>query len=128
MSSRGAVTSNGHVPTNEYETSHKVHDAKVLRGKGGNHGLPDYSHSPKEKYIKENPDGSFRELREYGDNKKAIIEIAYHGEKSITGNRHEKVLHFHTFDDNLVRSNAKPITEEMKNRYAKYLRRYGLYD
>ena len=81
MSSRGSKSDNGHVTTNEYRMKNdkKVYDAKVLVGTTKQqHGLPDYSHSPNSKYIKENPDGSFREMRVYDDTGFPIIEIGYH--------------------------------------------------
>ncbi len=130
MSSRGAVIINGHVTTTEYETANEILDAVVLKGNEGHHGLPDYSHTPKRKYIKENPDGSFRELREYDENGFPIIEIAYHPEQSLTGNRHEYVLHFHLFNSNLERIMGGKLSETENSvlyyKYKKYLEVYGL--
>lgn len=130
MSSRGAVAKNGHVTTDEYSTSKMVQDAKVLIGNGGRHGLPDYSHSPNSKYIKENPDGSFRELRDYDSRGNPILEIGYHPEHNLTGNRHEKVLHFHTFGPNLERMMGGRVSatenSDIYKKYKKYLKEYGL--
>lgn len=130
MSSRGARTRNGHVTTTEFTCSHTVYDAKVLIGTGNNHGLPDYAHTPNRKYIKENPDGSFRELRDYNAEGFPVIELGYHAEPHLTGNRHEKVLHYHTFDSNLRRHLGGRISEtenaEIYMKYKKYLRTYGL--
>ncbi len=130
MSSRGTVAANGHVTTNEYTTSKMVHDAKVLTGNDGRHGLPDYSHSPNSKYIKENKDGSFRELRDYDDKGHPIIEIGYHPEPNLTGNRHERVLHLHTFKDNLDRVMGGKLSPtehaDIYEKYKKYLEGYGL--
>ena len=130
MSSRGAFTQNGHVTTHEYETDHMIYDAKVLRGTGGRHGLPDYSHTPNRKYIKESKDGTFRELREYDNHGFPIIEIGYHAEPNLTGNRHEKVLHFHTFLPDLGRvmgGRVSPMEHpDIYKKYKKYLEVYGL--
>lgn len=131
MSSRGAKIENGHVTTSEYQTAKMIEDAKVLVGATPQqHGLPDYAHSPNSKYIKENPDGSFREMRVYDSNGFPILEIGYHPEPNLTGNRHEKVLHYHTFDKNLGRHLGGKLSEkdnpEIYNKYKKYLRRYGL--
>ena len=130
MSSRGAVILNGHVTTNEYSPVSNILEAVVLKGNEGFHGLPDYSHSPKRKYIKENPDGSFRALREYDENGFPIIEIAYHPEQSLTGNRHEYVLHFHLFKPNLERIMGGKLSETenavIYYKYKQYLVVYGL--
>ena len=134
MSSRGSKATNGHVTTNEYQlktSDSYVHDAKVLVGTSSrHHGLPDYSHTPNRKYIKENPDGSFREMRIYGDNGEPLLEIGYHPEQSLTGNRHDYVLHYHTFKANLERVMGGRISEtansEIYKKYKKYLKEYGL--
>lgn len=130
MSSRGAVTQNGHATTDEYETSKYIYDAEVLVGKNGRHSLPDYSHSPNSKYIKENPDGTFRELRDFNEKGYPIIEIAYHIEPSLTGNRCDYVLHYHYFEPGLVRKMGGRVSptenSEIYEKYKKYLEVYGL--
>lgn len=108
-----------------------VHDAEVLEGTSKQyHGLPDYGHSPDRKYIKENPDGTFREMRVYDENGFPILEIGYHPEESLTGNRHEKVLHYHTFSQDLTRHMGGRLSPtentEIYNKYKKYLEEYGL--
>lgn len=58
------------------------------------------------------------------------LEIAYTIEESLTGNRHEKVLHYHTYDSRFSknkdgpfsRSEAKLLTESMKKKYQKFFR------
>jgi len=126
MSSRGAKIKNGHVTTDEYKTKRLVYDAKVLVGKDGNHGLPDYSHSPNRIYIKENSDGSFREMRIYDEEGIMYLEIAYHAEEALTGNRHDKVLHYHLINKELKRSDARKMSSEIYCKYKKYLEVYGL--
>ncbi len=133
MSSRGSKTRNGHVTMDEYrlKDNKMVYDAKVLVGATRRqHGLPDYSHSPNSKYIKENPDGSFREMRVYDDSGFPVIEIGYHPEPNLTGNRHEYVLHYHTFDSNLGRTLGGRISAsehtDIYKKYRKYLEAYGL--
>ena len=112
MSSRGAVTKNGHVTTDEYQSKDgkMVHDAKVLTGTTS--------------------DGSFREMRVYDETGFPIIEIAYHPEQSLTGNRHEYVLHYHTFKNNLERVMGGRLSEtehaDIYKKYKKYLEEYGL--
>ncbi len=126
MSSRGTYTKNGHVTTTEYSPSHTVENAVVLVGNNGNHGLPDYSHTPNRIYIKEYPDGNFQAMRIYDDKGKSVLEIANHYEPSIAGNHHIKVLHYHLIGDNFDRSPAIPITDELRKKYKKILGRYGL--
>ena len=133
MSSRGAKIANGHVTTSEYhlKDDKMVYDAKVLIGATSQqHGLPDYAHSPNSKYIKENPDGSFREMRIYNSLGFPMIEIGYHPEPKLTGNRHQSVLHYHTFDSNLNRTLVGRLstTENaaIYKTYEKYLKEYGL--
>ena len=128
MSSRGAVIKNGHITTDEYKTIKEVEGAKVLVGKNGNHGLPDYSHTPNRKYIKENKDGSFRELRDFDKDRNLILEIGYHGEINLTGNRHVPVLHYHFFDKDLRHLKAQRLmsNSEIYKKYKRILERYGL--
>lgn len=130
MSSRGAKIKNGHVTTKEFETLHLVGDAKVLIGTGTNHGLPDYAHTPGRVYIKENPDGTFRELRKYDEHGFPIPEIGYHPEPNLTGNKSQKILHFHTFDKNFNRfmggKVSKTINSDIYKKYRMYLEAYGL--
>lgn len=130
MSSRGTFTKNGHATKGEYKMVRMVHDAKVLVGIDGRHSLPDYSHSPNSKYIKESADGSFRELRDYDSKGNPIIEIGYHGELHLTGNRHEKVLHYHLFGPDLERIMGGRLSPtenaDIYRKYKKYLKEYGL--
>lgn len=134
MSSRGSKATNGHVTTTEYKMKAPdsyIDDAKILVGASSrHHGLPDYSHTPNSKYIKENPDGSFREMRVYGDHGEPLLEIGYHPEQPLTGNRHKPVLHYHIFGPNLERIMGGRISEkensEIYNKYKKYLGAYGL--
>ena len=53
MASRGSKAKNGHVTTDEYSTESVTKTGvKILKGKGRNHSLPDYSHSPSSIYAK----------------------------------------------------------------------------
>ena len=105
---------------------------KFLLDKKNAHGLPDYSHTPFSKYIKENPDGTFREMRIYGDQGQPILEIGYHPEPTLSGNRVVKVLHYHILktisETSIIREQAKKLgrNSKMYKIYRKYLRRYGL--
>lgn len=109
----------------------KIHGVKILKGVegSGKHGLPESSHSSNA-YIKLKPDGTFHEMRIYDNNHVLRMEIAYHSEKSLTGNNHTPVLHYHTYDERFsknatgafTRSPAKLLSDEMKKKYEKYFR------
>lgn len=59
--------------------------------------LPEEAHSSGA-YIKLKPDGTFHEMRIYDKEHYLTHEIAYHPEPRITGNRHDNVLHIHTYN------------------------------
>ena len=112
-----------------YKTVDYIEGVKVLQGLNGKHGLPESSHS-NNAYIKLKPDGTFHEMRIYDDNHALIMEIAYHPEKSLTGNNHTPVLHYHTYDErfsknatsSFTRSPARLLPDEMKIKYKNILR------
>ena len=136
MSSRGSVTKNGHVTTDEYVYVYDdkgrqvtIYGAKVLEGKNGNHSLPDFAHTPGSIYIKLDSMENFRELRAYDDKGFPVIEIGYHQERKLSGNN-DKVLHYHTFDADLTRHMGGIISPDSNPtiyyRYKKYLEAFGL--
>ncbi len=128
MASRGSRAKNGHVTTDEYSTESVTENGvKVLKGKGNNHSLPDYSHSSNSVYAKLKRDGTLHEIRFYDSNGNPVLEIAYHGEPKLNHGNKDPVVHFHTYVG-LVRSPAVRITSEIKEKYAKYLKEFGLYD
>ena len=103
MSSRGTRTIDGHVPDGEYDTVKELFGAKILIGKkNGTHNLPDYSHSPNRIYIREDKYGFIKEMRVYNEEKRLVLEIAYHPEPKISGKQGEPVLHMHTFRETLI--------------------------
>ncbi len=112
-----------------FETVGFIEGIKVLKGLNGKHGLPESSHSSNA-YIKLKPDGTFHEMRIYDNNHTLCIEIAYHPEKSLTGNNHTPVLHYHIYDERFsrnstgafMRSPAICLPEVMKRTYKKYFR------
>ena len=112
-----------------YRTVGKVEGVKVLEGIGGKHGLPESAHSSSA-YIKLNPDGTFREIRFYGKDHVLKMEIAYHPEPSLTGNRHTPVLHYHLYSSSFSKTRAAPfirtaarlLTDEMKTEYRRYFK------
>ena len=112
-----------------YQTVETIEGVKVLQGIDGKHGLPESAHSS-EAYIKLKPDGTFHEMRLYDKNHVLYMEIAYHPEYSLTGNRHTPVLHYHLYDASFSqnknggfsRTSAALLTDEMKKKYRKYFK------
>ena len=133
MSSRGSYAVNGHVTINEYATIYVDNvGGKILEGTSPkSHSLPDYAHTPNSVYAKLKPDGkTLHEMRFYNDKGNPIIEIAYHPEPKINnGDRETSIVHFHIYKG-LDRDPAQRMDNylEIKEKYAKYLKEYGLYD
>lgn len=132
MSSRGAVILNGHFGTDEYRTIYVTDSgAKILEGNDKkHHSLPDYAHTPNSVYVKMKYDGvTLHEMRFYDDERKPIIEIAYHPEPKINNGSRGDIVHFHIYHgldrDEPIRMDEHP---EIKQKYAKYLKEFGLYD
>lgn len=128
MGGRGTFAAGNPVPYS-YQTVGFIEGTKVLEGINGEHSLPASSHSSNA-YIKLKPDGTFHEMRIYDNNHMLKLEIAYHPEQSLTGDRKTPVLHYHTYDENFSknknfgfeRTKAKLLTPEMKKKYGKYFK------
>ncbi len=126
MGGRGTFAAGNNVPYS-YKVVGMINGVKVLQGVSGKHGLPESSHSSNA-YIKLKPDGTFHEMRFYNNQHYLTMEIAYHPEPFLTGERHTPVLHYHLYDvrfsANKVgpfeRSVAKPLTNEMKVKYNRF--------
>ena len=114
-----------------YSPDGKWEGVKILKGtkESGEHKLPESSHSS-DAYILLDKKGNFREIRFYDKNHCLYLEIAYHKEKSFTGDNHTPILHYHTYDSSFSRtkegnggrSKAYLLTDEMKNTYKKYFK------
>lgn len=128
MGGRGTFAAGNPVPYS-YKTVGFLEDVKVLQGINGKHSLPESSHSSNA-YIKLKPDGTFHEMRIYDKNHVLCLEIAYHPEKSLTGNRSTPILHYHTFDPQFsksrvkgtFRSPARILPNNLKKKYKKYFK------
>ncbi len=128
MGGRGTYAAGNNVDYT-YQTVGNIEGVKILEGINGKHGLPESSHSS-EAYIKLKPDGTFHEMRFYDKNHVLLFEIAYHPEKSLTGNNHIPILHYHTYNEQFSknhtgkfnRSKAHRLTNDMKDKYKKYFR------
>ena len=121
MGGRGTFASGNSVAYN-YETVGKIEGVKVLKGISGKHSLPEEAHSS-DAYIKLKPDGTFHEMRIYDKDHYLVKEIAYHPEPSLTGNRHENVLHIHEYGrDNFGDRPVRLLTKEEYTKYKKYFK------
>lgn len=128
MGGRGTFAAGNTVAYN-YKTIGTIDGIKILQGIEGKHGLPESSHSS-EAYIKLKPDGTFHEMRFYNKEHVLYMEIAYHPEESLTGNRHTPILHYHLYNESFSknktgafkRSRAEKLSDEMKKKYKKYFR------
>lgn len=109
-----------------YETVNTIHGIKVLKGLNGKHALPEESHTSSA-YIKLRENGTFHEMRIYGDNHEAVLDIAYHPEKNIDPSR-KPVLHIHRYKPNFDREKAAPITKEIYEKYSKFFVGVPKYD
>ena len=128
MGGRGTFAAGNSVPYS-YQTVGTIEGVKVLQGIDGKHSLPESAHSS-HAYIKLKPDGTFHEMRVYGKDHVLQLEIAYHPEPSLTGDRQTPVLHYHTYDDRFSknktgafnRSSAALLPSEMKEKYRKFFK------
>ena len=126
MGGRGSMAVGGNrvrqfVQTGEISGSQGTFKVLETNGKCNQHGLSlesDTSHG----YIKLK-NGKFHELRIYGPDHRVLLEIGYHGEKSLTGDYHKKILHYQTLSHGagnaLDRSTAVDIRSNMEL-YEKY--------
>ena len=128
MGGRGTFAAGMLVEYN-YEKVGEIGGVKILQGTGTSHGLPESSHSSGA-YIKLKPDGTFHEMRFYDKDHVLYMEIGYHPEQSLTGNRSTPVLHYHLYDERFSRNKtgafertkAQFLTEEMERKYGKYFK------
>ncbi len=117
MGGRGTFAA-GNIVAYTYYTSGKIAGVKILQGLNGKHSLPEESHSSLA-YIKLKKDGTFHEMRLYDKDHYLKYEIAYHPEPNLDPSR-KPVLHYHTYNRNFKRSEAKKITKPMKKLFKKY--------
>ena len=127
MGGRGTFAAGNPVPY-IYKTVGFINGVKVLEGIAGKHSLPESAHSSYA-YIKLKPDGTFHEMRFYDKNHVLYLEIGYHPEPNLTGNRSTPVLHYHTYNPLFsssksggreYRSTAKKITRAMRRHFKRY--------
>lgn len=103
-----------------YKTIGEIAGVKVLVGIGGEHSLPEESHTSRA-YIKLKPDGRFHEMRFYDKNHYLMYEIAYHPEPNI-GLKNIPVLHYHRYDKNFGRTTARRLPSKIIKVLSKYFK------
>ncbi len=132
MGSTGAFLETGGFSEQGWEdTGKKMYGIKVLEkiNKSERSSLPPRSNTPGIAYIRLNKDGSFRQYRQYGEDRKPLFDIEYHG------HRHVLSLHIHRYLSNGSRQ-ADPdviaydknriIDEKLYNKYKKFLKGINL--
>lgn len=121
MGGRGTFASGNSVALT-YQNVEKIHDVWAVEGVSKQyHSLPAESHKSNA-YIKLN-NGVFREMRIYDENHFIKYEIAYHKEKTLTGNNFENVLHIHEYKNGSFNDRpARFLTKEEFEKYKKYFK------
>ena len=94
MGGNGSFAGGINNPYNKYEEVGYIGGVKVLKGTQGLHKLPEESRTSNA-YIMLDSKDKVRRIRFYGKNHKALLDIDYHGEENLTGNRNENVYHYH---------------------------------
>ena len=104
-----------------------MYGIKVLKkvNKSERPSLPPRSNTPGTAYIRLNKDSSFRQYRQYGEDRKPLFDIEYHG------HRHVLSLHIHhyysdgsrqTEPDIIAYDKSRIINKKMYNKYKKFLK------
>ena len=124
MGGNGSFASGINKPYNKYEEVGYIEGVKVLKGIQGHHKLPEESKTSNAYIILDNKN-NVRRIRFYKNNHKALYEIDYHAERNLSGNKNEKVFHYHTYK-NGIRSAAKQLTEKQISKYKKYFKEVKL--
>ena len=128
MGGRGTFAAGNPVPYT-YKTVGFINGVKVLEGISGKHSLPESAHSSYA-YIKLKPDGTFHEMRFYDKNHVLYLEIGYHPEPNLTGDRSKAVLHYHVYNplfsttklEGRYRGTAIRATKAMRKHFARFLK------
>ena len=124
MGSTGAFIDTGGFREYKWSEAGIKHGIKILRKKTvGNErqSLPPFSNTPGTAYLLLNPDGSFKQFRQYGENRNAEFDIDYgkHG--------NEVSLHIHHYKNGhkkptIIASKTKGIIDHsLYNKYKKIL-------
>lgn len=125
MGSTGAFLETGGFNTQEWEEAGKMYGIKILKKKTKGkerQSLPLFSSTPGTAYILLNPDGSFKQFRQYGEDRKPLLDIDYGIHKGKLS------LHIHHKRENgsepdIIASKEDGIVNErLYNKYKKFLK------
>lgn len=129
MGGRGSFAAGGNracqfIQVGEVSGSQGTFKILETNGKTNQHGLPIESNTSIG-YIKLR-NGRFHELRIFSPDHRVCLEIGYHGEIRLTGDRSKEILHYHTYSYNskghMTRSPAIDIknNKTLFNKYKDY--------
>lgn len=123
MGGRGTYAA-GKPAKETYKTIGEVNGVKILKGLDkAHHGLPEESKTSWA-YIKLKPDGkTMHEMRIYNDCHEAVMDIGYHGERSLNnGNSRTPILHLHEYGKggDFRQRVTRWMTESEYQQYKKY--------
>lgn len=106
----------------DYRTVGEIEGVPVVDGTGHQHNLPFLSADGRP-CIKLHPDGTFQQMRFYGENGRPTMDLDYHPESSIEKHPSQKpIFHYHEWTAKGSRLGAKPATRELYERYKPYLK------
>lgn len=125
MGSTGAFLESGGFKSQGWEENGRMYSIKILKKKTKGkerQSLPPFSNTPGTAYILLNPDGSFKQFRQYGEDRKPLFDIDY-------GKHDGKVsLHIHykrgkDHEPDIVASKEDGIVDKkLYNKYKKFLK------
>ena len=121
MGGRGAFLINGGFsgPNNWYAVG-MIYGIKVLMPtKGKSLSLPERSNTPGTSYLLYKPDGTFKQLRVFGDDRIPRYDIDYH----IRNGKMD--LHKHKYINGQRNSEHIPLSKAELARYEKFLKGWG---
>ena len=132
MGSTGAYLETGGFKEQGWEEAGSMYGVKILRKKTkGNEkqSLPPFSNTPGTAYVLLNPDGSFKQFCQYGEDRSLefVIDYGRHGEKDPN-------LHIHRYKNGKRQSEPEIIASKEKgiinwtlyNKFKKFLKGVNL--
>ena len=120
MGSRGAFLESGGFSTPaQWHTVDFVDGIKVLERKDpkASKSLPERSNTPGTSYLLLNPDGTFKQLRVFGEDRKPILDIDYGPHRGMVS------LHAHKYENGeRISGDSVIIIKKGDHLYEKYKR------
>ena len=106
----------------DYRAIGEIAGVAVVEGTGRQHNLPFFSPEGRPR-IKLHPDGTFQQMRFYGEDGRPTMDLDYHPEPSIdraSGQR--PIFHYHKWTSTGQRSEPIPAPRELYDQYQAYLK------